>query len=70
MRIPYDIFSSAVQMIRSILNQIKVRHGTYTAEGNKIRRTFANGFSYIATECKSDAEANRIANQLNSVSQL
>lgn len=57
-------------MIQTLLNLIQVKHGTYTAEGNKIRRIFANGFNYIATECKSDAEANRIATQLNSVSKL
>ena len=56
-------------MIQTLLNLIQVKHGTYTAESHKIRRTFSNGFSYIATECKSDAAANRIANQLNSVSQ-
>lgn len=57
-------------MIQTLLNLIQVKHGTYTAEGHKIRRTFSNGFTYIATECKSDAEANRITNQLNSVSKL
>jgi hypothetical protein len=56
-------------MMRMILNQLAIKHGTYTAECHKIRRTFSNGFTYIATECKSDVEANRIANQLNSVSQ-
>lgn len=52
-------------MIRKILNQIRVRYGSYTVEGNKIRRTFSNGFSYIASECKSPAEAQRITNDLN-----
>jgi hypothetical protein len=52
-------------MIKSILNQVPVRYGTYFAEGNKIRRTFSNGFSYIASECKSSAEAQRIVNDLN-----
>jgi ABC-type uncharacterized transport system ATPase subunit len=51
-------------MIRSILNLIKVKYGSYHVEGNKIRRTFTNGFSYIASECKSPEEAKRIANQL------
>ncbi len=55
-------------MIHFLLNQIAVKHGSYTVEGNKIRRTFSNGFSYIASECKSEAEANRIVNQLNSIS--
>ena len=52
-------------MIRSILNQFPARYGSYTAEGNKIRRTFSNGFSYIASECKSSQEAQRITNDLN-----
>ncbi len=52
-------------MMRMILNQLAIKHGTYRAEGHKIRRTFANGFSYIATECKCHREAQRIANQLN-----
>ena len=52
-------------MIRFLLNQIPVMHGSYTAKGNQIRRTFSNGFSYIASECKSSAEAQRITNDLN-----
>jgi phage-related protein len=54
-------------MIRFLLNQIKVKYGTYTQEGNKIRRTFSNGFSYVTTVCKSSKEAERIVNQLNQV---
>jgi len=56
-------------MIRFLLNQIPVRHGSYTAKGNQIQRTFSNGFSYIASECKSPAEAQRITKQLNQVAQ-
>ena len=52
-------------MIRFLLNQIPVMYGSYTAKGNQIRRTFSNGFSYIASECKSSAEAQRITNNLN-----
>jgi hypothetical protein len=52
-------------MMRFVLNQLPIKHGTYTAEGYKIRRTFSNGFSYIASKCKSESEANRIVNQLN-----
>jgi hypothetical protein len=52
-------------MIRAILNQFPARYGTYFAEGNKIRRTFSNGFSYIAKECKSLQEAQRIVKDLN-----
>jgi len=52
-------------MIRAILNQFPVKYGTYTAENNKIRRTFSNGFSYIVEECKSPEEAQRIVNDLN-----
>ncbi len=52
-----------------LLNLTPVKFGSYTTEDNKIRRTFFNRFSYIATECKSDLEANRIANQLNQVAQ-
>jgi hypothetical protein len=52
-------------MIRAILNQLPVRYGSYTAEGNKIRRTFSNGFSYIVEECWSPQEAQRIVNDLN-----
>ncbi len=55
-------------MIRTILNQFPVKYGTYTAENNKIRRTFSNGFSYIAKECKSPEEAQRITNDLNQLS--
>ena len=54
-------------MIRFFLNQLDVQYGTYSVEGNFIRRTFSNGFSYIATECKSPEEANRIIQQLNTV---
>lgn len=57
------------QVIRTLLNQIKLKHGTYTAEGNNIRRTFSNGFSYIASECKSPEQAQRIANELNIAAQ-
>jgi len=52
-------------MIRFLLNQIPVSHGSYTTQGNQIRRTFSNGFSYIASECKSPEEAQRITNDLN-----
>lgn len=52
-------------MIRTILNQVPVRYGSYFVEGNKIRRTFSNGFSYIVEECKSSQEAQRITNDLN-----
>ncbi len=38
---------------------------SYIAKGNQIHRTFSNGFSYIASECKSPAEAQRITNDLN-----
>ena len=55
-------------MIRFLLNQIPVRHGSYTTKGNQIRRTFSNGFSYIASECKSPEEAQRITNDLNQLS--
>lgn len=56
-------------MMRMILNQLAIKHGTYRAEGYKIRRTFANGFSYIAAECKCQRESQRIANQLNRAAQ-
>jgi ABC-type uncharacterized transport system ATPase subunit len=52
-------------MIRSLLNLTPVKHGSYSVEDNKIRRTFSNGFSYIASECKSSAESQRITNDLN-----
>ena len=52
-------------MIQFLLNLTLVKHGTYTQEGNKIRRTFSNGFSYIASKCKSPEEAQRIVNELN-----
>ena len=52
-------------MIRSLLNLTPVKHGSHSVEDNKIRRTFSNGFSYIASECNSSEEANRIADQLN-----
>jgi hypothetical protein len=55
-------------MIRAILNQFPVCYGSYTPEGNKIRRTFSNGFSYIVEECKSPQEAQRITNDLNQLS--
>jgi hypothetical protein len=56
-------------MIRFLLNQIPVKHGSYTAQQNKIRRTFSFGFSYIATTCKSSAEAQRITNDLNQLTE-
>jgi uncharacterized protein YifE (UPF0438 family) len=52
-------------MIRFLLNLIPVRHGSYTVKGNQICRTFSNGFNYIASECKSPEEAQRITNDLN-----
>jgi len=52
-------------MIRAILNQFPVKYGTYTAENNKIRRTFSNGFSYIVEEFNSTEEAQRIVSDLN-----
>jgi hypothetical protein len=52
-------------MIRAILNQFPVKYGTYTAENNKIRRTFSNGFSYIVEEFNSPEEAQRIVSDLN-----
>jgi len=55
-------------MIRLILNQFPARYGTYFAEGNKIRRTFSNGFTYIVSECQSPQEAQRITNDLNQLS--
>jgi hypothetical protein len=55
--------------MKTLLNSISTKHGSYTAEGNKIRRTFFNRFSYIAAECKSEQEANRITNQLNQIAQ-
>jgi hypothetical protein len=55
-------------MIRAILNQFPVKYGTYTAENNKIRRTFSNGFSYIVEEFNSSEEAQRITNDLNQLS--
>jgi hypothetical protein len=55
-------------MIRSILNQFPARYGNYTTEGNKIRRTFSNGFTYIVSECQSQQEAQRITNDLNQLS--
>jgi hypothetical protein len=55
--------------MRTLLNLIQVRYGTYSVEGNKIRRTFSNGFNYIASECESPAEAQRITEQLNQVAQ-
>lgn len=55
-------------MIRTLLNLLPVKEGSYTQEGDKIRRTFSNGFSYIASECKSPQEAQRITNDLNQLS--
>jgi hypothetical protein len=55
-------------MIREILNQVPVRYGSYSVEGNMIRRTFSNGFSYIVEECNSPEEAQRITNDLNQLS--
>jgi hypothetical protein len=52
-------------MIRAILNQFPVKYGTYTAENNKIRRTFSNGFSYIVEEFNSPEEAQSIVSDLN-----
>jgi len=52
-------------MIRAILNQFPARYGSYSAEGNKIRRTFSNGFSYIVEEFNSPEEAQRTTNDLN-----
>ncbi len=52
-------------MIRAILNQFPARYGSYSAEGKKIRRIFSSGFSYIAKECKSLQEAQRIVKDLN-----
>jgi hypothetical protein len=52
-------------MIRAILNQFPVKYGTYTAENNKIRRTFSNSFSYIVEEFNSPEEAQRIVSDLN-----
>lgn len=52
-------------MIRFLLNLISVKYGSYRTQENKIRRTFSNGFSYIASECKSPEEAQRITNDLN-----
>jgi hypothetical protein len=54
--------------MRIILNQLPVKYGFYSVEGNKIRRTFSNGFSYIASECNSPEEAQRITNDLNQLS--
>ena len=51
-------------MIRFLLNQTLVKYGEYSVEGNKIRRTFSWGFSYISTVCKSPQEAERIVDQL------
>jgi hypothetical protein len=56
-------------MIKFLLNLTPVKYGSYTAKGNQIQRTFSNGFSYIASECKSPAEAQRITKQLNQVAQ-
>ncbi len=55
-------------MIRTILNQFPARYGSYSSEGNKIRRTFSNSFSYIVEEFKSPQEAQRITNDLNQLS--
>jgi hypothetical protein len=55
-------------MIRSLLNLIPVKHGSYTQEDNQIRRTFSFGYSYIATTCNSPQEAQRIVNDLNQLS--
>jgi hypothetical protein len=55
-------------MIKFLLNLTPVKYGSYTAKGNQIQRTFSNGFSYIASECKSPAEAQRIVNDLNQLS--
>jgi len=52
-------------MIRFLLNLTPVKYGSYTTKGNKIRRTFSNGFTYIASECNSPQEAQRITNDLN-----
>ena len=52
-------------MIRAILTQFPARYGSYSAEGNKIRRTFSNGFSYIVEEFNSPEEAQRTTNDLN-----
>jgi hypothetical protein len=53
--------------MRTLLNQIPVKHGIYIQEGNKIRRKFSFGFSYIASTCKTPEEAQRITHQLNSL---
>jgi hypothetical protein len=55
-------------MIKFLLNLTPVKYGSYTAKGNQIQRTFSNGFSYIASECNSPAEAQRIVNDLNQLS--
>jgi hypothetical protein len=52
-------------MIKFLLNLTPVKYGFYTAKGNQIQRTFSNGFSYIASECNSPQEAQRITNDLN-----
>jgi len=55
-------------MIRFLLNLTPVKYGSYSTVSNKIYRTFSNGFSYIASECNSPEEAQRIVNDLNQLS--
>jgi len=50
--------------LRIVLNQLNEKYGTYSAEGNKIRRTFSNGYSYIATVCKSPEQASFFVSEL------
>ena len=57
-----------MRLVQFLLNLTPVRFGFYYVEGNKIRRTFFNRFSYIAAECKSDTEAQRITKDLNQLS--
>jgi hypothetical protein len=51
-------------LLRIVLNQLNEKYGTYSAEGNKIRRTFSNGYSYIATVCESSEQASFFVSEL------
>ncbi len=54
-------------MLQTLLNRLLPAAGIYRAEGNRIQRRLIAGVWYDADRCRSAAEAERIAAQLNSL---
>jgi hypothetical protein len=63
----YNTLNRNGPMLQTLLNRLLPAAGIYRAAGDRIQRRIIAGVWYDADRCRSAAEAERIAAQLNSL---